>query len=130
MVGDSVLYGYVLWPLVLDGDFTILKFDQVVHFYGFGLVSLVMYYLLCRTTELPRVWISALAIFLSMGFGALNELFEFVAVLSVPETGVGGYYNTGLDLVSNSLGAICAVFIAPFLFGGSGDRLSNVRQTD
>jgi hypothetical protein len=56
------------------------------------------------------------AFFAAMGFGALNELIEFLAVLSVPETGVGGYYNTGLDIVANALGAICAAFIAPYLF--------------
>ena len=40
-----------------------------------------------------------------MGFGALNELVEFVATLIVPETNVGGYLNTGWDLVANLFGA-------------------------
>ncbi len=115
-VGSGVLYGYVLFPISLNGDFTILRFDQVVHFYGFGLVTLIIYYLLRRSTALANIWIGFLAIFTAMGFGALNELIEFLADLSVLESGVGGYYNTGLDIVANALGAICAALIAPYLF--------------
>jgi putative membrane protein len=44
-----------------------------------------------------------------MGLGALNEMIEFSAVLMVPGTNVGGYYNTALDLVSNSIGAVIAI---------------------
>jgi hypothetical protein len=43
-----------------------------------------------------------------MGFGALNEVVEFVATLLVPETNVGGYENTGWDLVSNLVGVLLA----------------------
>ena len=42
---------------------------------------------------------------MGMGLGALNEVVEFVAVLTMPETNVGGYTNTGWDLVSNLAGA-------------------------
>lgn len=116
MVGDNVLYAYVLYPIWLDGDFTVLKYDQVIHFYGFGLVALLTFCLLRRTTALQNRWIGFLSVFVAMGVGALNEMIEFFAVLSVPETGVGGYYNTGLDIVSNTLGAIMASLIAPYLF--------------
>jgi hypothetical protein len=40
-----------------------------------------------------------------MGLGALNEIVEFIAVLTLPETGVGGYVNTSLDLTANTIGA-------------------------
>lgn len=43
-----------------------------------------------------------------MGFGALNEIIEFIAFLSFPNTGVGGYENNMLDLVFNMFGAILA----------------------
>ena len=46
-----------------------------------------------------------------MGFGALNEVIEFVATLTVPETNVGGYVNTGWDLVSNMIGSITAAVL-------------------
>ena len=44
-----------------------------------------------------------------MGVGALNEIIEFIAVLSVPDNNVGGYYNTVLDIVFNTIGALFAV---------------------
>jgi hypothetical protein len=47
-----------------------------------------------------------------MGFGALNEVIEFAATLTMPHTNVGGYVNTGWDLVSNLVGcALAAVII-------------------
>ncbi len=39
----------------------------------------------------------------------LNEIIEFITTVIVPESGVGGYENTSLDLVSNLLGAIVAM---------------------
>ena len=41
-----------------------------------------------------------------MGFGACNEVVEFVATLLIRNTNVGGYENTGWDLISNLAGAI------------------------
>ncbi|MFV1996026.1 MAG: hypothetical protein ACC661_11380 [Verrucomicrobiales bacterium] len=49
-----------------------------------------------------------------MGFGALNEVVEFVATLTLPNTNVGGYVNTGWDLVANLLGCALAALIIYF----------------
>jgi hypothetical protein len=46
-----------------------------------------------------------------MGFGALNEIVEFVATLTIPETNVGGYENTGWDLVFNFFGCVIAAIV-------------------
>ena len=46
-----------------------------------------------------------------MGLGAMNEIIEFIAVLLIPETNVGGYENTGWDLVSNAVGAVIAALL-------------------
>mgnify|MGYP003988925833 FL=1 len=43
------------------------------------------------------------------GFGALNEVIEFIVGLLDPGAGVGGYINTSIDLCSNLIGAILAV---------------------
>ena len=43
-----------------------------------------------------------------MGFGGLNEVIEFFLTLTLPETNIGGYINTGWDLVSNLVGATIA----------------------
>jgi len=39
------------------------------------------------------------------GFGALNEIVEFLATM-LTVTNVGGYTNTALDLVSNMAGSV------------------------
>jgi len=41
----------------------------------------------------------------------VNEIIEFAAVLMFPQTNVGGYVNTALDLVFNAGGAITAMVI-------------------
>jgi hypothetical protein len=41
----------------------------------------------------------------------LNEIVEFAATLLVPETNVGGYLNTGWDLVANATGATTAALV-------------------
>jgi hypothetical protein len=46
-----------------------------------------------------------------MGLGSLNEIVEFVATLTIPETNVGGYINTGWDLVANFVGATLSVVL-------------------
>jgi hypothetical protein len=47
----------------------------------------------------------------ALGFGALNELVEFAAAMTMPETNVGGYINTGFDLVANTVGVLIACTI-------------------
>lgn len=101
---DTVLYSWWLVP----GR---LKFDQVVHAYGFGVATWVVWQGLRKGLVDPRptVGTSFLAFSAGLGLGALNEVVEFVAVLTIPETNVGGYENTGWDLVANAVGALVAV---------------------
>ena len=110
-VGDSVLYALRIIPIIDTGEFFVLKFDQFVHFFGFGVTTLVAYHLLKPYLNKDSNYkiIYPILIFISMGLGALNEIVEFIAVVSFPKTGVGGYYNTALDMVFNMLGAIAAV---------------------
>jgi hypothetical protein len=44
----------------------------------------------------------------------LNEVIEFIAVLTFPNTNVGGYENTGWDLVANLVGTIIAALVIRF----------------
>jgi putative membrane protein len=116
-VGNGVLYSYVLLPLAGNGELVLLKYDQIVHFYGFGVATLVLWHVLRR--NFPALdgtkTIYAFAILGGMGLGVLNELIEFTAVLVFPDTNVGGYFNTALDLVFNTLGAIAAAILASLL---------------
>jgi putative membrane protein len=114
-VGDSVLYSYKMINITGDGELTLLKYDQVVHAYGFAITAWVLWHLLIHHYPVIRhSWTAyvfpALA---SVGLGAVNEIIEFSAVLLIADTNVGGYYNTALDLVFNTGGAVIAMlFVA------------------
>jgi uncharacterized membrane protein YjdF len=107
----AVIYKFILLKIIENPNFTILRYDQFVHGFGFFLATLIAYSLLKPYLNKQTNWkvISALLIFIGMGLGALNEIIEFITVLALPETGVGGYYNTLWDLVFNTIGAIIAV---------------------
>lgn len=92
-----------------------LKFDQVVHAYGFGVTTWLCWHGLSTglwrrfgVRPVPSAGLLTLCAAAGMGFGALNEVVEFAAVLSLPDTNVGGYENTGWDLVANLVGAVIA----------------------
>lgn len=109
-VGDGVLYSVVLLPIWPAHE--ILRYDHLVHFFGFGVATLVAFHLLRPYLRDPvENWrtLSFLVLMMGSGFGALNEIIEFLAVLTMPETGVGGYENTLWDLVFNFLGGLVAV---------------------
>ena len=110
------------WPI--DGDIRVLyslwliperlKYDQVVHAYGFGVATWVCWQGIGAAMRgrggdaAPTFGLMVLAATSGMGLGALNEVVEFAATLLVPETNVGGYLNTGWDLVANATGATTA----------------------
>lgn len=93
-----------------------LKYDQVVHAAGFFVTTFVCWQGLTaiirslRPADPCRPTFGALLLCAaaSTGFGALNEVIEFVATLLVPKTNVGDYVNTGWDLIANLIGAITA----------------------
>jgi len=103
-VGDAVLYNYrpASW---------LPKYDQATHAFGFAVATLVCWECLRSALERggastkPTTGIAIACVLMGIGLGALNEVVEFVAVLTMPETNVGGYINTGWDLVSNLAGA-------------------------
>lgn len=108
---------YNLW--LLPGH---LKYDQLVHAYGFGVTTWVSWEALrpLLSDRRPRLGPLVLCAAGGMGFGALNEVVEFVAVLLIPETNVGGYENTGWDLVANLVGVVIATFAIRCLDRRSG----------
>lgn len=107
--GDiRVLYS---WWLIPDR----LKYDHLVHAFGFGITTWVCWQGLRAAwpgrAARPTFGLLVLCVTAGMGFGALNEIVEFAATLSLPETNVGGYVNTGWDLVSNLTGALTAAVL-------------------
>lgn len=112
MVGGAVLYAYRIFPFFDGGgDFYVLKFDQVVHAYLYGVVALMFLHLLREVLNIKShtILVAFISIFAAAGIGGLNEIIEFAAVVVLPETGVGGYENTVLDIIFNTLGAGVAV---------------------
>ena len=121
MAGGSIrIDGNTLYSLRLlnifdgGGQFFILKMDQFVHLFGFGVSAIAIFQILIPHLKNKAKY--GLAIFLafigSMGLGAMNEVVEFLAFISLEKTGVGDLYNTGLDLIFNMFGAIFGAFIA------------------
>jgi hypothetical protein len=107
-----VLYSWWMIPGVL-------KFDHVVHAFGFGVTTCLCWEGLQAALRAvngdalvqPTLGLLTLCAAAGMGFGALNEVVEFIATLTMPETNVGGYQNTGWDLVANLAGSIVAVLL-------------------
>lgn len=107
---STVLYNLWLWP-------GWLKYDQLTHAYGFGVTTWLcwrgLYAAFVRMGVTPRATLGllTLAAAAGTGFGALNEVIEFIVTLLVPDNNVGGYLNTALDLCFNLLGAVIAVLL-------------------
>jgi hypothetical protein len=111
-IDGSIRVLYSLW-LIPDR----LKYDQVVHAYGFGVATWVCWQGIRAAIHrrggeaVPSLGLMVLAATSGMGLGALNELIEFSATLLMAETNVGGYLNTGWDLVANFVGAAGAATV-------------------
>ncbi len=137
IAGDiRVFYSLWLWPINITGDGQPdwLKYDQVVHAYGFAITTWVCWQglaaalkrchtasrqgavceseLALQTEQSPRPTLGLMVLVTAagMGFGAANEVIEFMTTL-VANTNVGGYVNTGWDLVFNAVGATTAAVL-------------------
>ena len=108
------------WPV--DGDKRsfysweiipgILVYDKPVHAFGFGVATWACWCGISATcgSQQPTVGRLTLAALAGMGLGALNEIVEFIASQTM-DTNVGGYVNTGGDLIANGIGALIAVLL-------------------
>jgi hypothetical protein len=90
----------------------LVKYDNPVHAYGMGVATWACWQGLRTATGLrtPTAGTLALAALAGIGLGALNEVVEFIATLFL-DTNVGGYRNTGFDLIYNTVGAVIAAYL-------------------
>lgn len=99
---SAVLYSLRLSP-------GLPRYDQIVHTLGFFAATTACFeavrVLLNAKKSIP---LAVVAVLMGIGLGALNEIIEFIAVLTIPNTNVGGYTNTAWDLVANTIGATAA----------------------
>jgi hypothetical protein len=88
-----------------------IHFDNVVHLIGFGSAGAAGYELLAPSLD-PTTATRRTAWFVTctaaLAAGALNEVVEFAATHVLAATDVGGYENTGRDLVANLVGGVIA----------------------
>ncbi|HYZ93451.1 MAG TPA: DUF2238 domain-containing protein [Actinomycetota bacterium] len=95
---EAVLYN-VSWGV------PVLRYDRLVHAFGFGATTALCWQVLRRRAGIPTVT-TAIAVIVwlgGMGFGAINEVVEFI-ISRLTQTNVGGFVNTGYDLIFNALG--------------------------
>lgn len=93
-----------------------LRYDQAVHAFGFFVATLAAWEALRAGVRplgslRPTPGLAVGAALMGMGLGAVNEVVEFVAVLTLPKTNVGDYMNTGWDLVCNMVGAVVGAIV-------------------
>ena len=129
-LGSGVLWGLSLWGLghlaggviPLDGGRTLYNavlgvelfhFDRLVHAFGFGFATLACGKVLRHWLPQQRLVTlgqGVLVVLAGVGVGAINEIVEFGATLVLPHTNVGGYVNTGWDLVFDLAGGVVATW--------------------
>lgn len=107
---------YDLW--LING---ILRYDNLVHFIGYYVTTLIAYNLLFPYLEdrirLNRIFLSLLLIFIASGIGAFNEIFELSAVIFLNAgQQVGDYMNNALDLLFNFFGSLTACFYLMYYY--------------
>jgi len=99
------LYEIILIPL--SATLPVIKYDQLVHFGGIVVVTFLLHHLVHKKVHSNGQFFFLLAL-AGLGVGAIHEIAEFIITVIVPETGVGGYENTMLDLAFNGLGSMAA----------------------
>jgi uncharacterized membrane protein YjdF len=114
-----------------------LKFDQAAHFAISAVVAAVLFEVLGHVVD-PRQAGAAvramLALLVTWGFGAANELFEFLSAARFPDAYVGDLSNAGWDLAFNTAGSAAAVLACAVLAGAgrqpnSAQRISSAHAS-
>ena len=105
-VGDK--RAFYSWEIIPG----VLVYDKPIHAFGFGVATWACWCGISATcgSQQPTAGRLTLAALSGMGLGALNEIVEFIASQTM-DTNVGGYVNTGGDLIANAVGALIAVLL-------------------
>lgn len=89
----------------------VLKFDQAAHAFISAVVTVAVFQVLGHVVDDGRAGPglrAILAMLVCWGFGAANELFEFLSALRFADAYVGGLDNAGWDLAFNVVGGVLA----------------------
>lgn len=115
LLGGTIYFNNMrLYDVWIIPDF--LKYDNMVHFTAIFVITFVAYNLLYphldKKIEQNKIMLAILLVLITLGIGAVNEIFELMAVLYFNATQqVGDYTNNAFDLVFNFMGAISACIL-------------------
>jgi putative membrane protein len=106
-VGHNVLYNASIGPYSKALGTHFLQYDHFAHAYSSFVVAFACWVMLAvpHAGADRRHELVLLAVGTALGLGGLNEMVEFLATLAHHGAHVGGYWNTGWDLVCNFIGA-------------------------
>ena len=112
--GNFLIEGTRLYDQFILG----MRFDQFMHFAGFGVVAFATYdFLVPHLKPVKKRYFLTMAILIALGAAAVIEIFEFGAVIVFSgATAVGDYFNNAADLVFGLLGAISGSIFADVVF--------------
>jgi hypothetical protein len=109
-VGQDVLYNASVGPFSKTLGTHYLQYDHFAHAYATFVITYACWVMLAApyAAAQRRRDLVILAVGTAVGLGALNEVVEFIATLAHHGAHVGGYFNTGWDLICNLIGACAA----------------------
>ena len=97
----------VLYNATLGGQ--LWRYDHLVHSAGVFVGTLTMWQLFMgEATVISRRAAVGMCALAGIGLGGVNEVIEFLSTQLHHGSHVGGYVNTGWDLVCNAVGAAAA----------------------
>lgn len=86
-----------------------IRFDKFVHFINAFTGAVLINHIFNKLgVQIPKFRGLVLILVVS-GLGAVVEIIEYLVMLTVPNSGVGGYDNNMMDLIANFFG--CAFFL-------------------
>jgi uncharacterized membrane protein YjdF len=88
-----------------------IRYDKFVHFYNSMVAAIVLSYIFREAGLDLGAFEAFIVVMVTLGLGALIEIVEYFAVLTVPNTGVGDYANNIQDLIVNLFGGLTGVLL-------------------
>lgn len=90
-----------------------IRFDKYVHFVNaFAAALLISRLFRIQQIALTRVN-SVFVALVVLGLGGIVEIVEYLVLVTVPNTGVGGYDNNMQDLIANLCGSLSFLLLRP-----------------
>lgn len=94
-----------------------IRFDKWVHFYNSAVLATAITYIIDGAGVRLRRAKGFVVVLMMLGVGAVWEIVEYTAVMSLARTGVGDYHNNMRDLVANLAGSVSAATLGRWWSG-------------